>query len=501
MIRGCSAVLGLLMLLAGAAGAGAASDGILRITATGAMTTPNPYAESSTPMYSIWCQVYGCLGVYDYEKKTYVGVLADKWEVRDPNTWRFHLREDLKRQDGGPGPTSADVIHSYKRILEDPESAQRSYMESLQDIVAIDDHTFDIKTKQPNASLLSALFDRMIITSADIYKEFGRDADRKKPLGWGPYKLEEYTIDNRIVINRNDLWPGLDPRTAKKVIFQQINEPAQRIAALFAGEIQVARGIPPELVDRLKSRSDFHVVKTGSIEPMFVAMNPTFKPWDDVRVRQAVAHAIDRDLIIKRLLGGLAERLDGPFGPNQFCYNGPIKTTAYDPALSKKLLAEAGYQNGGPEIELFSANGRYISDRQVGTAVADMLTKVGFKVSLQFPEWANLWANIRAGKTPMFYMGRGSYIDPSDPFSQLFETGITPRIHYSNPEFDKLLHVAQAEFNDDKRCAIYRQAGVILTDDVPALFMWSHSLISGVRNGITFRADPSGEIWLATLRM
>ena len=91
-------------------------------------------------MYSIWCQIYGCLGIYDWQQKKYVGMLAESWEVVDPKTWRFHLRTDLKRHDGGPAPTAKDVVHAYKRIMADPESTQRSIVADVADVTAVDEH-------------------------------------------------------------------------------------------------------------------------------------------------------------------------------------------------------------------------------------------------------------------------------------------------------------------------------------------------------------------------
>src|SRR6201999_94662 len=109
---------------------------------------------------------------------------------------------------------------------------------------------------------------------------------------------------------------------------------------------------------------------------------------------------------IQKLLGGLATRLDGPLGSNQLCYTGPAKDSPkYDPARSRGLLAAAGFGNGGADIEFYTADGRYISDAQIGQAIAQMLNKVGFRVKLHAPEWASYWSDIRAGKLPMFYMG------------------------------------------------------------------------------------------------
>src|SRR5262245_45612929 len=208
----------------------------MTITATEPMTTDNPYGDSSSPVYSLWCHTYGCLGRYDYIRKKPVGILAEKWEAIDPLTWRFTLRQGLKRHDGGRGPTSADVVHSLKRIRTDPESVQTSFVAMVSEIVPVDDHTFDVKTKGPAVNLVTALFDRLIITSEELYAKYGREADKKHAFGWGPYRLEEYQADRRVVMRKNPEWTELDGTDLKAspeiVILQQMREPEQRVTAL-----------------------------------------------------------------------------------------------------------------------------------------------------------------------------------------------------------------------------------------------------------------------------
>jgi peptide/nickel transport system substrate-binding protein len=480
---------------------------VMTITATEPMTTDNPYGESSSPVYSLWCHTYGCLGRYDFTNKKFVGILAEKWEAIDPTTWRFTLRKGLKRHDGGPGPTSADVVHTLNRIRTDPESVQSSFVAMVGEIVPVDDYTFDIKTKGPAVNLVMALFDRFIITSAELYAKHGREADRKYALGWGPYKLEEYQADRRVVMRKNPDWTEADGADTKAspdvVILQQMREPEQRVTALLNGEVQIAKLLPPQLVRRLENRKDVRILKTGGIEVMFVAFNNKMAPWTDVRLRKAAAHAINRKLIVDRLLGGYAQLQDGIIGPNQMCYTGAAATNpnTFDPAKAKALLAEAGYKDGGPEIEFFTAVGRYISDRQVAEAVAQMLRQVGFKVKLHTPEYANFWADVRRGRTPLYYMGRGTIYDPSDSSGQLFGTGGSPRVQYSNPTFDKLLMAQYAEADPQKRCQLWQQLNQVLVDDVPSHFMWTHTLITGVRNNVDVTVESSGEIWLPLAKM
>ena len=490
-------------MLLGVVSARAADDGLLRISTTERLITLNPYGDSNAQMYSIWCQIYGCLGVYDWQQKKYVGMLAERWEVVSPTTWRFHLRADIKRHDGGPAPTARDVMHSYKRIITDPESTQKSIVADVADVTVVDDRTVDFHTKAPNAPFLSFLFDRLTVTSAELFETFGKEVDKKGAIGWGPYKLENFVLDQRVVMARNDAYPGVDPKMPKRVIYQTIMEPEQRVTALLNGEIEIARLIPPQLVTRLENRADVRIVKTGSIEQMFLGLNNAFKPWDNVLVRRAASHAIDRDLIIKRLLNGEADRLDGPLGSkSQLCYEGGVKGAySYDPALSKKLLEEAGYKDGGPEIEFLTPSNRFIADKQASEVMAQMLGKVGFKVKLQVLEYANLWAAVRPGKAPTYYFARGSVFDATDSLSQYFETGGSPRIGYSSPKFDAMIARIRQEFDDTKRCALLNEAAAMIVDDAPVIHLWTHALVSGVRKDITYPANPSGEVWLLGVRM
>lgn len=483
-----------------------AQERIMTITATEPMTTDHPYGESSAPVYSMWCHTYGCLGRYDHTKGRGMGILAEKWEMIDPLTWRFTLRKGLKRHDGGPGPTSADVVHTLKRIRNDKESVHSSFVAMVDTIVPVDELTFDVKTKAPAVNLVNALFDRFIITSADLYEKYGREADKKYPYGWGPYKLEEYSSDRRAVLRKNPDWreaDGFDPKESPDVvILQQMREPEQRVTALLNGEVHVARLIPPQLVRRLEGRKDVKVEKTGGIEVMFLAFNNKLEPWTDVRLRKAVAHSINRQLIVDRLLGGNAVVQDGMIGPHQFCYTGkPDRVLEYNPARAKELLAEAGYKDGGPEIEFNTAVGRYVSDRQVAEVVAQMLRQTGFKVRLNTPEYANFWADVRRGRSPFYYMGRGSVFDASDPAGQLYSTGGSPRVQYSNPKFDDLLRKQYAEADPQKRCQLWRELNQILIDDVPTHFMWTHSVITGVRANVDLNVERSGEFWLPRSRM
>lgn len=496
-------VLAAAMMAAAAFGVGtqtATAGGRVTIGVTETIASYNPYADSVSLAYGIWCQVLGCLGIYDFDKSDYVGMLAESWEVdkADPNIWTFHLKHGLKRQNDGKELTAADVVFSFHRVNTDPQSQQKQNVAPVKDMIAVDPYTVKVITKKPTASLLEYLFDRFIITGKDLYDKYGaREADRKYLWGWGPYKLKELEIGQRIVLEKDPNNPSVKPENPDTIIFAIMREPEQRVTALLNNEIQVAQFVPPQIAKRVREAKNAKLIQSESVEIMFLAMSPKYKPWDNVKLRQAVCYAIDRDSIIKNVLNGEATRLDGPIGPAQYGYDANYAKNnlyiPYDPAKAKQLVKESGYK--GEPVDLYTPVGRYIDDKEVTQAMIPMLNAVGINARLRTPEWATLWADVQKGKTPFYYMGRGSVVDPSPPLSQYFETGGSPRIGVSDPNIDKALAAERANFDPAGRKKALNLAFKAIEDAAPACFMWSHHMLHGISNTIEFQPDPTGRIF------
>jgi len=497
-------------LLAGAAllvSATASSDAqaaktrvVIGVTET--VGTYNPHSDSVSLMYGVWCQIYGCLGIWDFQKAAQTGMLVESWEVINPTTWRFRLKKGIMRHDGKAELTSADVIHSINRIRTDKRSSQKQNVKKVKSVTADSKYTFTVITKTPTAPLLSYLFDRVMITSKELFDKHGaKKADRNYHYGFGPYKLKKLVIGERVIMEKNESWPGIGKNVPDEIIYQIMREPEQRVTALLNGEIQIAQFVPPHLVDRVRKSGKARIVETGSVEMMMLAMNPKFKPWDNKLVRQAVAHAIDRDKLIRTVLQGQAIRLDGPIGPLQFGYSKNISPKyKYDPAKSRALLKQAGYPNG-VEVNFSTPVGRYVNDKQVAEAMIPMLKAAGIKAKLKTPEWSTLWSKVRKGKMDFYMMGRGGMVDPSAAISQYFETGIAPRISFSNKKLDALLQQERATFDPVKRKKIFTQAINVLMDEVPAHFLWHQKIQYGVANGVHINPRPDHRVysWLVTI--
>ena len=262
-MRGTRLAIVLVAVVVASAGTAqpAAARGQVAIGVTETIASYDPYADSVSLAYSIWCQVFGCLGIYDYSKADYVGMLAESWEVdkANPNIWTFHLRHGLKRQNDGKELAADDVVFSFNRVNSDPQSQQKQNVAPVKEMTAVDRYTVRVVTKQPTASLLEYLFDRFIITGKDLYEKYGaRDADRKYPWGWGPYKLKNLEIGQRIVLEKDPANPAVKPENPDTLIFTVMREPEQRVTALLNNEIQIAEFIPPQLARRVREVEERH---------------------------------------------------------------------------------------------------------------------------------------------------------------------------------------------------------------------------------------------------
>src|SRR5436190_19921920 len=243
----------LVLAVAGVASRSPAAESRVSIGVTETMETFNPYGDSVSLLYGIWCQVMGCLGTYDFNKSEYVGMLAEKWEVKDPNNWIFHLRKDIKWHDGSPF-TAEDVVHSFNRARNDPQSKQTQNIAPIASASAVDKYTVRFTTKQPTAPMLEYVFDRLIITNHALYEKYGAEtADRKYPIGAGPYKFKELVPGQRFVIVKNPDYPGMKKMTQApdEIVYRVMREDEQRVTALLNGEIQIAQFIPPHLKKRV----------------------------------------------------------------------------------------------------------------------------------------------------------------------------------------------------------------------------------------------------------
>lgn len=448
----------------------------------------NPYAVNTSPLQAAWQSVYEPLIDADYKKRGYRGVLAESWQMKGTKI-RFNLRKNVRFHDGTPF-ISRDVVASFKRILTDKHSLQAPNLQNIAEMDAPDAHTVVITLKKPDANALEDINSRVIIKQAAA--ETMGEAD-SRPIGTGPFKFTSWERSGQFVVRRNDAYWGKPPKI-DEVIYKAIQEDAARIAALEAGQVDVISNVPPHEVVRLQNNPRLKIQRVQGLRPIFLVLCPAYKPLDNVKVRRAITHAIDRERIIKHVLEGNAYPLPGLLGPQVFGYDPGAKAFPYDPEKAKQLLSEAGFPNG-IEIDYYSPTGRYPKDREVAQVIVEQLSKVSIKANLKTPEWSIFNTEYKNGKYPMYLTGRGSLTDADTLFQQYFRTGMTRRtLGYSNPKLDEILEAQQRTFDVKKREKLLWEAHRLILEDAPAIPLWNAMDIYAYRADLVWTAPPDEKV-------
>ncbi|TPE53646.1 ABC transporter substrate-binding protein [Amaricoccus solimangrovi] len=308
--------------------------------------------------------------------------LAESWEISDDGlSWVFHLRPGVKFQDGTPF-SADDVAFSIERAMEaESQNAQKGLFDGIASVNVIDDQTVEIALDVPKSSLLSSLAwgDAVMVSPATAEK------NRTEPVGTGPFSFSNWVQGDRIELVRNpDYWGA--PAKLDKVTFKFISDPTAAYAAVMAGDVDAFPVFPaPENLEQFKADPRFLVMVGTTEGETILAMNNARAPFDDIRVREAVAHAIDRAAIIDGAMFGYGVPIGSHFPPHNPAYEDLTALSAHDPEKAKALLAEAGHA-GDISVTLTLPPPSYA--RRGGEIVAAQLRAVGIDVAIANVEWA-----------------------------------------------------------------------------------------------------------------
>lgn len=413
--------------------------------------------------------------------------LAESYRKIDPTTWEFTIRKGVFFHNGDP-LTAADVVFSINRAIHS-KSPLITFPGSLQSIVAAGPRTVRIVTARPDPILPNRMAFAAYIVPEKYIREKGDAHFAQHPVGTGRYRFVSRPAGDLVKLEANDRYWGPKPATVKTLVFRSIPDPVKRVKALIKGEVDLAAGIPPTLVPSLRDDPGIDVITGHSGRLIFVGMNllgPGGSPLSDRRVRQAIAHAVDREALVKGALMGAGEPLATPLVKQVFGHDPSIRAYPYDPEKAKKLLAEAGWPDGF-ETVLATPSGRYIRDREVASAVADMLGKVGIRARVKAYEWAEYMRMLQTRQLgPLYLLGWGNTIFDADGIMVPLLSSGSAISHYSNPKLDRLLEAARFEMDRDKRKALYRESLLLIHEDVPGIFLYEQVESYGVSKKVVF---------------
>ena len=458
-------------------------------------------APGTGPFQSALNPIYDGLTAWN-DKMELQPALATAWEVTpDGKTWTFRLRPGVKFHDGTPFNSQA-VKTTVEHLLDGATgSSRRASYTLIKEVATPDDGTVRITTDPPTPDLPFLMADGSVrIISPTALQKFGKDIGRN-PVGTGPYAFKEWIPNQRVVSEANPDYWGQKPNV-RRWVYRAIPEAAGRVVALKTGEADLVLNLPAADVESLKTDPNLVVTVAPGLTIIEAEPRQSKPPFNDVKVRYALNHAIDKDAIIASVLRGAALPLRTPSIPGLFG-TFDFDPLPYDPAKAKQLLAEAGHPNG-IEATIRYVSGRWSGDDQVAEAMQGFWNNVGIKTTIVKIQSAELVPQLSADPDTMagtvfLLLKTSEYVDyhlyrmyHSDATTK---TVTAQRYAYGNPEVDRLLSEQQRTFDPNQRLPILKQAQELIWKDQPLVFLFHQVNIWGQRKNVSgFSYQPTGFI-------
>ena len=461
----------------------------------------NPHAYSSDANLSYMSNFFDGL----LQRKAPDGklgpALAVKWKRVDGLTWRFDLRKGVKYHNGNAF-TSADVKFTFERMKDPKYSKLLNIANSIAEIQTPNDYTVIFTTKKPVPWFAETMHQNFIV---DKESSAGRDDGdyNTRPIGTGAYELVEWVKGSYVMLKANpNYWEGA-PKY-KTVQIRPLVEEATRFAAIAGKQVDIVNGVPITLFDRIKKMPHVEVISRPARRCIYMDIsNKQGTPFADLRVRQAIAHAINEEEIIAKVMRGQATLAHQVPDVPTVGYDKSIKRLPYDPAKAKKLLAAAGYPNGF-DISIAGPNDRYVNDEKICEAVAKYLAKVGLKVTLDVKPKSIFFDELADNKHRFYLIG---WFDGSFDFGRSAEKllhtpdkdkgmGVYNGALYMNPEIDAKILASSSILDRGKREKALQEINRKSVKDVAWIPLHYQQDIFAVVKGKKVKFTPRSDRWI-----
>lgn len=428
--------------------------------------------------------------------------LAESWYLVDDRRWEFRLRQGIQWHNGDPF-TAPDVKFTLERVMlptriDGRSSPRKGLLGPLETVEVIDDYTVQLVTSEPWPTLLAMLPFHEMVPKTYI-EEVGDAYFAEHPVGTGPFRFVEWRKGEHIIMERfHDYYggapdiPPVGTAHIERLIFRPIPETATRVAALKAGECGLIQLLPPHLIDNVISDRRTRILSCAGTKSYYVGMNCLRSPFDDLRVRQAMNYAVDMESIVETILEGAAIVLPGPLVPDAFGHDPLLSLYQQNIEKAHELLAEAGVSDD-IAFELDCTQ----DTKEVATAIAAQLKKVGVKAKVRVWEWGVLRSELEKQSRTCFMSDWGNAsLDPVGILNPTLHTGGRGNYTgYSDPEVDRLLDEAMVTMDTEKRRRLYREAERIIHTNSPWIFGYSMKEIYAARNEIrNWTPTPDGRM-------
>lgn len=421
--------------------------------------------------------------------------LATSWKALNSTTWQFTLRRGVKFQDGEPFNASV-VKYSIDRLLN---PATKSPIVELQghvkEVKVVNPYTVDFITIGPDPILPNklTLFDGVMVPPKYI-QQHGSTYFSNHPIGTGPFEFVSWQKDNQVVMKANPTyWRGVSK--IKNLIFKDIPNPADMVAALKTGEIDIATGLTSDMAAQLKGTSNVRVVSSSGIRTYYVDINTTQAgPLANTSVRQAMNYAVDVNGIIGAIFGGDAQRTATLVPRQNFGFDSKVQPYSFNLTKAKQLMAKAGYANGfTTELDAETP------DAEAAQAIAGQLAQIGIKVQVNVMDPNTFTEELLANKlAPLYYIGNTGWTMDAESNFQSYLKSDRRYNHWKNPTVDKLVDQEELNIAPEKRLQAFDQLQKILIENAPFIYLYQTDNVYGMTNRVHWTPNPVGVLSMYT---
>jgi len=400
--------------------------------------------------------------------------LAERWEIPDPLTYIFHIRHGVSFHDGRP-LTSRDVKWTFDSLLQHKvQSTRAAAYQYVDRVEAPDDYTVIFRLKEPFSPLLWNLSD-----GAMGIVPYGSLAEMTThPIGSGAFRFVSAEQDKDVVIERNDAYWGEKSRLPR-VRFAVIPDFTTRALELRKGSADIAsNALTADMVLALEKKQNLAIERAPGTVLTYLALNLRDPILRDVRVRQAMAYAIDRQIMVRYLWRDFAQLADSILPPQSWAYNPQVHRYGRDPEKARQLLDTAGYPAvNGVRFHITMKTSTDESPRLLAAALQQQLREVGIVLDIRTFEFATFFADVTSGAYQMYALRWVGANEDPDIFEYAFHSGKFPphganRAFYINPRVDALIRQGRVETDLARRKAAYDEVQTILANDLPYINLW-----------------------------
>jgi peptide/nickel transport system substrate-binding protein len=452
----------------------------------------DPHVQWDPDSYFVYRNVFDNIVTRDPTGKI-VPQVASAWSYPNDTTLKLTIRDDISFHDGSK-LTPDDVVFSIRRITDPAfKSPQLSQYDSILSVDVTGPHEVTLMLKRAYPVLLAQLTKLSIVPRAMVEK-LGNEAFNGLPMGSGPYRIVSATRGVRTELAANPgYWRG--PPPFPRVEFRPVPDESTRLANLRSGRSDITRILLTDNAIDLKNDAQLKVLWSPVERVTMVALNAMVGPTKDVRVREAIAHAIDRDLIVEALLKGYARTVDQIMPPSNFGYAEGLAGFSYDPAKSRALLKEAGIAPG-TKISFPTAPS---FDQRVVQALHQMLTDVGLDPQISSSD-IGTYLRLRQGRPEeagdvSFFRWSCGCQDADGVLFPLFHSS-SQWSKYRNATVDGEIDAARSTLDETARLSHYRRALTILHDEVAAVPLYQDSMMFAARKEVTWKPTPNEAFFL-----